>query len=169
MVESGSEVGSESEDEPPPMLLFRKASHRDLDSILSIERICFSSESFTKKQFEYMLKSPSSIAFIALCRGEIVGYIWAYIQRFKAKPQGRIYSLAVKPEFREQGIARNLLLNVELEMQLLGVERIFLEVEEFNEAAKRLYINSGFKVQRFLPAYYGKENAYKMIKKLVHQ
>lgn len=162
-------VESESEDEPPPMLLFRRASPRDLDSILSIERICFSSESFNKRQFEYMLKSPSSIAFIALYRGEIAGYIWAYIQRFKAKLQGRIYSLAVKPEFRERGIARNLLSAVELEMRLLGVERIFLEVDEFNEAARQLYISSGFEVQRFLPAYYGQaNNAYKMTKKLVH-
>ncbi len=165
MVES-----SEAEDEPPPQLLFKRASYCDLASILAIERICFNSESFNKKQFEYMLKSPSSIAFVAQCRGEIAGYIWAYIQRFKAKLQGRVYSLAVKPEFRGRGIARNLLSAVEREMRLLKVERIFLEVDESNEVARQLYSSLGFESHRFLPDYYGKaNNAFKMIKKLVYR
>lgn len=164
------ESESGSEDEPPPDLIFRRASHRDLDSILSIERVCFNGDSFNEKQFKYMLKSPSSIAFVAEYNGELAGYIWAYIQRFKTKLQGRIYSLAVKPEFRKQGIARNLLLTVEREMRLLRVERIYLEVDELNEAAKKLYSSSGYEVKKFMPAYYGEgNNAYKMIKKLVYR
>jgi ribosomal-protein-alanine acetyltransferase len=162
-------IEAEVEDEPPPKLIFRRASNRDLNSILLIERICFNGESFTKRQFKYMLKSSSSIAFVAQYREELVGYIWAYIQRFKAKLQGRIYSLAVKPEYRGRGIARNLLLEVEREMQSLKVNQIFLEVDECNEVAKQLYSSSGFKVYRFLPNYYGQaNNAFKMIKKLVY-
>ncbi len=116
-----------------------------------------------------MLKSPSAIAIVAQLDAKIAGYVWAYTQRFGAKKYGRIYSLAVKPEFRGRGIAGNLLSMVEQEMRLLNVDRLFLEVEEFNEEAIGLYIDAGFEVNGLLPGYYENGgNALKMVKKLVY-
>ena len=167
MVES---TEAQAEDEPPPRLLFRRALHSDISSIVSIENACFNSESFNERQFKYMLRSPSSIAIVAQRDGGIAGYVWAYVQRFGARKLGRIYSLAVKPEFRGRGIAGNLLSMVEQEMRLLNVDRLFLEVEEFNVEALELYGKMGFEVQSFLPDYYGDEgSALKMVKKLVYQ
>lgn len=158
-----------SEEEPPPHLLFRRVTRSDLTSIMSIEKACFADEAFNKRQFERMLKSNSSIAFVGQLDAEIAGYIWAYTQKFGAKKYGRIYSMAVKPGFRGRGIAGNLLLLVEREMRSLQVDKIFLEVEEYNDDAKKVYSDSGFEVSGFLPDYYAPgDNALKMIKKLVY-
>jgi ribosomal-protein-alanine N-acetyltransferase len=67
---------------------------------------------------------------------------------FAASRQGadeaEILSIAIDPRFRGQGLSRNLLLTHLGYLAGRGVRTIFLEVEENNQPARRLYQRAGF-------------------------
>jgi ribosomal-protein-alanine N-acetyltransferase len=56
-----------------------------------------------------------------------------------------IITIGVLPENRRQGIARMLLEKILADCRQMGVQKIFLEVEEGNSAGLSLYEQSGFK------------------------
>lgn len=68
--------------------------------------------------------------------------------------QAEILTLAVAPQFRRQGLAREVLEIAETELIELGVETLFLEVAEDNEPAIAFYKNSQFSPIGRRPAYY---------------
>jgi ribosomal protein S18 acetylase RimI-like enzyme len=68
---------------------------------------------------------------------------------------GRIYSLAVEAGQRGKGVGGRLLEAMVARMAERGVRRVYLEVEEVNGGAVRLYERSGFRRIGVLPDYYG--------------
>ena len=59
-----------------------------------------------------------------------------------------IANLAVLPHWRRKGIATQLLSGAEGVASSWGSERIFLHVLETNQAARKLYLNAGYRIQR---------------------
>ncbi|HEY8351601.1 MAG TPA: ribosomal protein S18-alanine N-acetyltransferase [Sphingomonadales bacterium] len=60
--------------------------------------------------------------------------------------EGEIYDLAVLPDFRRSGRGKMLLLAAIIAARAQGARRIHLEVDEHNEAARKLYEALGFEV-----------------------
>ncbi len=58
--------------------------------------------------------------------------------------EGEILNLAVKAEYRRQGVGKALLEAVRAEAAALGCKSLMLEVASRNEAARRLYESAGF-------------------------
>ena len=77
---------------------------------------------------------------IALC---FVGF-----SSFKAKPLLNIHDLAVLPDYRGQGIGRQLLAAVEQTAREKGHCAVTLEVDEQNQRAQKTYLAAGFHDQR---------------------
>ena len=69
----------------------------------------------------------------------------AYIIGRKISPEGEIYRIATRPEYRRRGIAYRLLDYAVKCERGDGVENIFLEVREQNLPARKLYTAYGFK------------------------
>lgn len=81
---------------------------------------------------------------------EVAGYAAV----FCAADEGNLVSIGVRPEYREMGIARELL-DICYEMaSARGVTSIFLEVRESNEAAIGLYETEGFEKTGKRPGFY---------------
>ena len=66
-----------------------------------------------------------------------------------------MYSLSVAADARGRGIGEKLLRQMLAEMEQRGVTRVYLEVDQANTAAIRLYERLGFHRVGLLPDYYG--------------
>ena len=112
----------------------------DIDAVLKLERECFCSEAWSRREFEELAAEPEDGAFITLSAmedGELCGYICASAVMDEAE----IASAAASPKRRRQGIARELIRKFE---DLAMPKTVFLEVRASNTAAKALYESLGF-------------------------
>jgi GNAT superfamily N-acetyltransferase len=91
-------------------------------------------------------KHPTTTVFLALHNSEAVGIAICFLgfSTFAAKPLLNIHDLAVLPEYRRQGIGRQLLAAVEQKARETGCCKLTLEVLENNHPAKRIYEQFGF-------------------------
>ncbi|MBW3696969.1 GNAT family N-acetyltransferase [Vibrio sp. T187] len=102
-----------------------------------------------EKSIARYLDSPECLVYVA-CEGElIVGFVSGHFCELTSsvsKPvqMGSIDELYVLPKARQQGIAKELLKFIESTFRDYGVKQTFVEVWDFNQAAIRLYQNSGF-------------------------
>ena len=89
---------------------------------------------------------PSSQVVLALsdCRAIGIAVCFLGFSTFQARPLLNVHDLAVRPEFRGQGVGRALLTAVESRARERGCCKITLEVQEDNERALGLYHSFGF-------------------------
>lgn len=94
---------------------------------------------------------------------EIGGTISGYAIMSVAAGEAHILNLCVHPECQQRGCGRRLLNALLIKAQVLGVERVFLEVRPSNDVAIRLYRSAGFEQIGVRPSYYqargGREDA----------
>lgn len=88
---------------------------------------------------------PTAVSILAYADGEPAGLANCFLglSSFKAAPLLNVHDLAVKPEYRGQGIGGQLLEVVEEKALQMGCCKITLEVRDDNRA-QRLYQRAGF-------------------------
>ncbi len=91
-------------------------------------------------EFERLLFERNVIAHRATRGGALDGFILSRI----AAGEAEILSVAVAPARRGRGLARSLLDLHLRRLAGLGAHAVFLEVDEDNAAARRLYARAGF-------------------------
>lgn len=96
---------------------------------------------WSELEFERLLAEPRVIAHRAAIGGHLVGFI---VSRCAAD-EAEILSVAVAAGRRGRGIAGRLLDLHLRRLAGLGMRAVFLEVEEENEPARRLYRRRGFR------------------------
>ena len=79
-------------------VMIRPATKADTPELFRIEQRCFDSESFSRRQVNY-LAMQSSGKFWVLTEGEKIAGFIVLLQRTNSQAL-RVYSLAVLPEFR---------------------------------------------------------------------
>lgn len=136
-------------------LTIRPARPDDLQQILALEESCFSAYNLSRRQLQYLQKQRSAIVLVAEQDGKILGEAIALVRHHRQSPSGRAYSLAVSPEARGQRIGERLMRAMLEKLYLRGVRRVFLEVEQTNQSAVRLYEKLRFRSIGSLPDYYG--------------
>ncbi|MDX1968330.1 MAG: GNAT family N-acetyltransferase [Planctomycetaceae bacterium] len=89
---------------------------------------------------------PTAFVLLACVAGRPVGLAVCFegFSTFAAKPLINVHDLAVLPEFRNQGLGRQLLEAVADVARERGCCKVTLEVRGDNESAKRLYERCGF-------------------------
>ena len=101
------------------------------------------------------IKSESNSESNAECNSESEKVV-AYCCVQKVLDEGEILRIAVAPEMRRKGIARDFLVKVIEKMKSAGCESVFLEVRQENLPAIGLYKNTGFEELYIRKNYYGK-------------
>ncbi|MFT9388173.1 MULTISPECIES: ribosomal protein S18-alanine N-acetyltransferase [Leuconostoc] len=124
-------------------MAIQRATIEDSQTIYDIAQAAFQPSPWPKSVFEHELTSPRSRYFVT--PGGFIGVT-------QILDEVDIGSLAVHPNRQKQGIAQALLAHV---LDMPGVVRFLLEVDEANENAMRLYEKMGF------VAYYRREKYYK--------
>jgi [ribosomal protein S18]-alanine N-acetyltransferase len=139
----------------------RPARKEDLAAAISLEQACFSAYCLTKRQLQYLQNRPSAVFLVAEQGGKVIGEGIALVRQHKTRSgrmgsiSGRIYSLAVDSACRGQKIGQKLLREMVEQLSRRGVKRVYLEVEQTNLAAIRLYERNGFRSIGLLEDYYG--------------
>ena len=114
----------------------------DLDQVLEIERASFPTP-WTRAAFCYEIEQ-NKVARCTVLRGRrgIVGYLCLW----EIGHEIHITNLAVHPEWRHRGMARQLLGAALIQGVARGVTLAFLEVRPSNTRALALYESLGFQV-----------------------
>ena len=133
----------------------------DLPEVMAIERDSFPLP-WSESSFLYELRKNKDVATLKVARLEsiLVGYV-CYWLLFK---EVHIMNLAVRQDFRKQGIGESLIRAALKEARDKGGESATLEVRASNIPAIRLYEKLGFGVAAIRRDYYDtpKENALVM-------
>lgn len=117
----------------------RPMTEEDLLQVETIEQESFSLP-WSFDAFKSTLNREDTLYLVAEEESVILGYCGMYI----SFDEGEIPNVAVKKEFRSQGIGEVMMNELLSRAGERGVCSAFLEVRKSNEAAKRLYEKLGF-------------------------
>jgi len=122
---------------PPPVIV--DAGPPAAASLAMLHAASFA-RGWTEAEFERLLVDPNVLAHEAVIGRKLVGFILSR----RAARDAEILSVAVARSDRGRGIA-GALLDVHLRnLAGLGTQAVFLEVEDDNPPARRLYAGRGF-------------------------
>jgi len=144
--------------------LVRRAFAADARSILNIEERAFSEvqDRFHLRQVRRLIANPRAHVGVAELEGVAVGWTAALVRKHVRTRSGRLYSVAVAPEWAGRSIGRALL-NWSLDaLDTAGAGSVSLEVRQSNRAAIALYESVGFRATAKLRGYYGDEDGIRM-------
>lgn len=124
-------------------------SEAHVEQIATLEVQCFS-DPWSINAIHSELKNPLSLWLVALDGETVAGYVGSQ----SVLDEADMMNLAVAPDYRRQGIAKNLIRNLIGMLKANGVVRLFLEVRVSNQSAIRLYEKLGFSEVGRRPGYY---------------
>lgn len=127
----------------------RLASVRDIPEILEIENECFPCP-WSADQIRTCVETSNFRTWTARTDGRIAGYITANL----VPDELHVINLAVRAEFRKQGIGTFLLRTAECWGERLGFATSRLEVRKSSESAIEFYIRNGYRQTEELSCYY---------------
>jgi ribosomal protein S18 acetylase RimI-like enzyme len=132
------------------MKKIRKMAINDYPKIINLwkntEGVGLSGNDDSKESIEIFLDKNPNTCFIAEINEEIIGTIMGG----NDGRRGHIYHLMVKPEYRKNGIAKELLEQTEKGFEKEGIRKIFLTVFKKNEIGNNFWEKSGYKIRNDL-------------------
>ena len=130
----------------------RRATTADVKQILALEELCFSYDRMSLASIRRFVTSDQASVWVCGEGGSIDAYI---VMLYHSKrSHARLYSLAVHPCCRGQGLGNKLVRFVEQEVSGRGLYEIRLEVKPDNSSALQLYLKAGYQVAGTRPSYY---------------
>jgi ribosomal-protein-alanine N-acetyltransferase len=147
------------------IVTIRAATIDDLEAILDIEQRAFRKDRFSKRQYIYLLTKANSTVYLLVTGKKVIAtavMLWRRKSRI-----GRLYNIAVHPDFQGQGMGAILMEACEKECRKRGCTVVTLEVRSDNKGAVRFYRDRGYESARTLHRYYPDGgNGIRMVKKL---
>ncbi len=134
---------------PEPVL--SEAGARDAAALAALHAAAFR-RGWSEDEFERLLIDNNVIAHRAMIGRTLAGFILSRLTAGEAE----ILSVAVAPSRRGRGLARKLLDLHLRRLAGLGATAVFLEVDEDNAPARRLYDRARFRDVGRRPAYYAR-------------
>lgn len=122
----------------------------DVPAVHEIERLSFRTP-WPAYAFEQELRGNRLARYVVARAGDrVVGFagIWLMVD------DAHVTTFSVHPDWRRQGIGRQLLLSVAELSVAIGARRMTLEVRPSNQAAQTLYQAFGFEIAGRRPHYY---------------
>ena len=116
-----------------------KLTEAHIPQMVELEKTCFSLP-WTADMIKSELNNPSCLYLAAVDGDTLVGYIGVQT----VLDEGYINNVAVRPEYRRQGIAAALISLLVEQARAIGLAFLTLEVRENNAPAISLYEKLGF-------------------------
>ena len=133
--------------------MIRESRLDDLDSLVELEQLCFEHERFHRRQLRYLLTKAQGKVLVYERAGQVSGALILSWRRDSSV--ARITSVAVRPEYRGQGIGTVLVSQAETIARVRGLKKINLEVRLDNKKAISFYEGHGYTRVALQPDYYG--------------
>jgi len=134
----------------PEMVVFRRMTVEDIDTIVEIEKECFTVP-WTKEAFyNELMYNQFAHYFVMLWQGEIIGYggLWTIVD------EAHVTNIGLREAYRGRKLGQRLLRELIAFASLRGMKRMTLEVRVSNTVAQRLYEKFGFRVEGVRRGYY---------------
>ena len=131
-------------------MIIRRADEHDIDRIAEMETLCFS-DPWSRDMVAAEFSGLNDTRYFA---AEEDGMLIAYAGVWLIPPEGYITNVAVHPEHRRRGIARQLLSALFTACEEECVTDFTLEVRVLNAPAIALYQSLGFEGQGIRKRYY---------------
>ena len=134
--------------------IIRKMTVEDVPSVVALDQMSFSLP-WPERSFRFELTdNPASRCWVAEVDGRIVGMIvnWLLVDEV------HVATIATHPDYRRQGIAKELLSHSLRYMNGEGAVSSFLEVRESNTAAREMYCKFGYEETGRRKGYYKDNN-----------
>ena len=126
------------------VVLIRPALVDDLNRLVELEDSCFDTDRMSRRSFRHFLQQNQHCFLVAeTAAHKVAGYILVFLHR--GTHLARLYSIAVDPQQRGQGVARLLLQQAEKLCADAGRVYMRLEVREDNAGAIALYQQLGYR------------------------
>ena len=131
--------------------------------IAEIETLCFT-DPWSEKSVASELGNRLSLWLVAMDGDTVAGYVGSQ----SVLDEADMMNVAVHPDYRRQGIGRELVLALAEALRKKGIRGLMLEVRQSNAPAIALYEQLGFQQVGMRPNYYRnpKENALILRKEL---
>lgn len=121
-------------------MVVRRATYSDLAEVAVLEQRCYS-DPWPGSAFASL---PENANVTFLVARDVDGALAGYAVAWHVLNEAELANLAVEPRVRRHGVGRVLLDAALADAATREVDRVFLEVRESNEAARRLYASRGF-------------------------
>ncbi|WP_334074920.1 MULTISPECIES: GNAT family N-acetyltransferase [Paenibacillus] len=123
----------------------------DVNQVMELLQVALMEDCYedTKRAFARQLSWDSDLIMIAEVDGEIVGTLIGTIDQ----NTGFIYRTAVHPDYRRQGVGKNLVTAMEQKFQQRNVRQIMIAGDPHNKAIAPLYEAMGYGASKFLEAF----------------
>ncbi len=120
-----------------------------VDGVAALEKLCFS-DPWPVAAIMPELTNPLSLWLVAVEDGQVIGYVGSQ----SVMGWSDMMNLAVAAQYRRQGIAGKLVMELITQLKLQQVTCLTLEVRASNEPAISLYTRLGFCEVGRRPNYY---------------
>ena len=141
----------------------KRMTDAHVSQVAEIEKLCFS-DPWSENSIASELNNRLSLWLVALDGDTVAGYVGSQ----SVLDEADMMNVAVHPDYRRQGIGRDLVLALADALKEKGIRGLMLEVRQSNAPAIALYESLGFCQVGLRPNYYRnpKENALIMRKEL---
>ena len=143
------------------MIQIKQMTDAHVAQIAALEKLCFS-DPWSENSVASELNNPLSLWLVALDGETVAGYVGSQ----SVLDGADMMNIAVHPDYRRQGVARELVAELTDALAEKGVKILALEVRQSNAPAIALYEQLGFQQVGLRPNYYRnpRENALIMRK-----
>lgn len=137
------------------MITYRQPIALDIPVLASYEKLLFPYSPWNTAQFKEEFAGIPTTRFMSVAESDnkIIGYCGVFVPA--PGVEADILTVAVLPEYRRQGIAREFMRQIEKWSQERGASAMMLEVEQSNESAIELYTSLGYMKISVRMDYYG--------------
>ena len=141
-------------------MLYRRYKPEDFAALYAIEEACFQPPlRFSRRYMRQLVNNPAAATWIAEQDGRMAGFAIVEWMQDEDATVAYIQTIEVAAERRRQGIAGELLRNVEASARAAGAHTIWLHVDAENSAAILLYERRGYAGQGRAERYYARNRA----------
>ena len=116
-------------------MIITTMTEKHVAQVAELEKICFGSAAWSEKSVASELENPLSVWLVAVEGEKVLGYVGSQT----VIDETDMMNVAVHPDYRKQGIARELIAQLVESLKLRKSQCLTLEVRASNEPAKNLY------------------------------
>ncbi|MAA74004.1 MAG: GNAT family N-acetyltransferase [Salinisphaeraceae bacterium] len=140
----------------------RRGGAHDLPALLALERASFSEDAQTRRSLRWLLCRANALVLVSDAGPDrLAGALVLLFRRNSGV--ARIYSIAVDPAFRGQGLAEQMFETAVGDAAQRGCRLLRAEVRQSNIASLRFFERQGFERLCVLPGYYpGGEDGFRL-------
>lgn len=130
------------------------AGEAEASAYVALHQAAFQSKSMTadwrKRTLEHPAYRPELDLVVEAPNGELAAFCigWFTAQGFDGQPAEQIEPLGVAEQYHRHGLGRAILLEGIRRLQAVGAENVYVETDNYRDAAMALYEGVGFRVHK---------------------